>query len=72
MWPDNWRAWQLFCQLGGQWRTGLGGAFALDYTPLLMLLDRMRLDDATWQALFDDVRVLEGAALTAMRNRKKA
>jgi hypothetical protein len=58
--------------MSGQWRAGFGGHYALDYTALFMRMERMRLDDETWQALFDDVRVLEAGALQAMsENRPK-
>lgn len=72
MWPENWPAWQLFQQLAGQWRAGVGGVYALDYTALFMRMERMRLADDAWDALFQDVRVLEGAALEQIRLRKKA
>lgn len=52
--------------MSGQWRVGFSGQYALDYTPLFMRMDRLRLDDAAWEALFADVRVLEHAALQAM------
>jgi hypothetical protein len=68
VWPDGWAAWSLFEELSGQWRCrGMDARpFALDYTPLLMRLDRMHLDDAAWRELYADVRVLEAAALEQM------
>ena len=56
--------------MSGQWRVGFGGQYALDYTPLFWRMDRMRLDDTAWEALFADVRVLEQAALQAMSKGK--
>lgn len=49
---------------------GFGGQYALDYTALFMRMDRMRLSDAAWNDLFADVRVLEHAALQAMKTAK--
>lgn len=56
--------------MSGQWRTGFGGGFALDYTPLFMRMERMRLADDAWEELFADVRVLEAAALEHMKANK--
>lgn len=67
VWPDNWHAWQLFTQMSGQWRSGFGGLYALDYTALFMRMDRMDLSPAVWDELFADVRVLEAAALQHLR-----
>ena len=69
VWPENWSAWALFDEMGGQWRTrGMGGMpYALDYGPLLMRMERLRLSDIEYENLFADVRVLEHAALKQMK-----
>lgn len=69
VWPDCWASWCLFVELSGQWRVrGIDAQpTALDYTPLFMRMERMRLDDDTWRQMFDDVRVCEAAALAQMR-----
>lgn len=56
--------------MSGQWRVGFGGQYALDYTPLFMRMNRLQLSDAAWNELFADVRVLEQAALVAMKKAK--
>lgn len=67
LWPENWPSWCLYAEMSGQWRIApMGGRVALDYTALFLRMDRMRLDDDTWQSLFDDVRVIEAAALAQM------
>ena len=53
--------------MSGQWRTSMSGREALDYTPLFMRMDRLGLADDDWNDLFADVRILEAAALAAMR-----
>lgn len=54
--------------MSGQWRTRAdGAAYALDYTPLFMRMDRMSLEPDEWDELFQDVRVLESAALEQSR-----
>lgn len=70
VWPDNWPAFVLFCDLQSQWRIGMGGPTGLDYNVLLTLLARMRLSDAEHDNLFDDVRVMERAALDAISSRE--
>lgn len=66
VWPENWPSWQLFVQMSGQWRVGFNGRYALDYTPLFMRMERMRLSDEAWEDLFADVRVLEAASLRSL------
>lgn len=61
----------LFVQMSGQWRAGFNGPMALDYTPLFMRMDRLRLDDRAWEELFYDVRVIEAAALDEMKANQK-
>ena len=48
-----------------------GTPVALDYGPLFARMDRMRLADDDWEDLFDDVRVLERAALDQMQDNEK-
>lgn len=49
---------------------GFGGQYALDYTALFLRMDRMRLSDAAWESLYADVRVIERAALQAMKKER--
>lgn len=65
--PENWAAFQLFRTMGGQWRVSFNGAYALDYTPLFMRMDRLGLSDEEWEQMFADIRVMESAALDEMR-----
>lgn len=68
VWPENWAAWSAFCDVSGQWRmSAMGGAIALDYGPVFTRLDRLRLSADDWEAMFQDVRVIEAAALEQMR-----
>ena len=67
MWPENWRSVNLFIELGGQWRMGQGGPIALDYTTLMMRLDRMQLSQEDWELLYDDVRLLSATALSTLK-----
>lgn len=67
MWPENWPAWCTFCELESQWRTGMNGPTGLDYAPLFMRLDRLGLAPDEWEQRFADIRHIESAALTQMR-----
>ena len=67
VWPENWPTYELFLDMDTQWRVGLSGPTGLDYNVLLRLMDGLHLSDEDHQALFDDVRVMEHAALEKMR-----
>lgn len=74
VWPENWPAWSLFCQVSTQWRMGvqsfMGGAVSmpigLDYGAVYPLLDRIAQDAGEWMDLFEDLQILERAALKQM------
>lgn len=68
IWPENWPAWELFRRLGTQWAVGMGGRTGLRYEALYPLLDRLTDGPEQWNALFEDVRVIESAALEAMQD----
>lgn len=67
VWPENWPAWQLYCELSGQWRYSMAGREALDYTPLFMRMERLGLNDAEWSDMFAAIRTIEEAALEQFR-----
>ena len=69
VWPENWRVVALFVTLRTQWQTGMGGATGLRYEAVYPLLDRQYIDPDEWDQAFDDVRVMEAAALRAMREK---
>jgi hypothetical protein len=66
VWPENWPAYLLFTSLQTQWNVGMGGRAGLKYEALYPLLDRQTDTPEQWQQLFDDVRVMEYAALDQM------
>lgn len=70
VWPDCWPAVGLFLRLATQWRFGFAGPTGLDYGPAFRLMDRMGLDGDEWDDLFEDLRVLEGAALDMLNEKK--
>lgn len=79
VWPENWKAWTLFCGVSRQWRMGMqtsmGGSIsipvALDYCAVYPLLDRIASDNDEWLELFADLQVLESAALERISENAK-
>lgn len=70
VWPDNWGASLLFVDLMTQWRMGMAGAIGLDYTAIPVVMDLRDVPAEERNSLFDDIRVMESAALEAMRSKK--
>lgn len=67
VWPENWPAVQLFGRLGTQWQVSVSGPSGLQYPVLFDLLDRSGYTGPEWWAMFDDIQLMERAALDAMR-----
>jgi hypothetical protein len=65
-WPDTRQAVDLFSRVRTQWRIGLNGATGLSYGDICPLMDRMRLSEDDWDALFADLQLMEQEALDAM------
>lgn len=63
LWPDNWPAFALYLDHSTQWRQGMGGPSGLDYNPIFHELDRKGLEQAEYDQIMDDVRLIEDAAL---------
>ena len=66
VWPENWPAFQLFVKMETQWYIGMNGRAGLNYLVARDFINRMKLNDAEHDELFDDIRTLERAALEAM------
>lgn len=74
VWPENWPAWTLFCQISTQWRMRMQSFMnavlsvpsGLDYGAIYPLLDRIACSDEEWLELFEDVQILERTALEQM------
>lgn len=70
-WPENAQVIYLFIQLLTQWRVGMSGPTGLDYAAVYPLLDRKAADSEEWDQLFDDLRVMESAALEAIADQRE-
>lgn len=71
VWPDNLVAVNTFVAMGTQWRTGVAGATGLDYNALPMVMRMVGVPVADRPDVFEDVRTMEDAALSLMREDKK-
>lgn len=64
--PDVARAVDAFDALGTQWRTGFAGFTGLDYSAVEPTLRLLGVERSEWKQLFEDIRVMEAAALAQM------
>lgn len=67
VWPCNIPAVNVFVALGTQWLVGPAGPYGLNYSVLYQKLDRLKLTPEAYEAMEDDIRTLEDAALEQMR-----
>lgn len=76
LWPDNVPAFNVFVAMLTQWRTaGIDGEgtiirTGLDYSALPEVWRRCKIASADRGEVFDDLRVLEDAALDKMRENR--
>lgn len=63
VWRDNWPAFLVFEAMSTQWRDGVNGRTGLDYSVLPAVMDMVGIQADRRGAVFEDVRVMEGAAL---------
>ena len=65
---DNWPAFVLFVQMQTQWRVGFSGPIGLDYSALTdLVFAAAGIEEADRIARFEDLRVMEKAALEVFR-----
>jgi hypothetical protein len=67
IWPENLAAFEAFGGLLTQWRTGRTG---LDYAALPVVMDLQDVPPSARRQMFEDIRLMEAAALEAMRKKK--
>ncbi len=71
IWPENEESISLFSTLSTQWRVGMSGPTGLDYTAVFARMDRLKFDDEKYERLFQDIRVIEGEALSIFNSKTK-
>lgn len=69
VWPENRAAFELFCQMQTQWNVGFSGHTGLQYLVLFALMARMGITGSEQDLLFEDIQVMELAALQAMHTK---
>lgn len=67
IWPENLLPMQVFQAMGTQWRMGFNGPIGLDYSVLPMMIKQLGVSKKERKRVFDDVMVMERAALEVMR-----
>jgi len=72
VWPENWRAFQLFVSLETQWRVIPGGYVGLDYNVLYKKMDRLGLSPAEYDQLEEDIQLMELEALSHINKKPEA
>lgn len=69
VWPQNWRAVQLFSECATQWRASAGGATGLDYVAVLAVMKLHGYNKKQQKKLLADIGVMEAEALEVMSER---
>lgn len=70
VWPDCWASFECFAAMRTQWRTGVSGATGLDYVALEPVMRLQGIPKAERNSTFEDVRVMEMAALDVMQAKR--
>ncbi len=70
VWPENHEVFGLFSTLQTQWRTGMSGPTSFDYNTLFTTMTLMEFDKRKQVEMFQDIRVMEAAALNEIHRKK--
>ena len=70
VWPDNLLAVNTFVAMSTQWRVGAMGATGLDYNALIDVMKLIGVHAKDRGDVFEDVRIMEDAALKLMKESK--
>lgn len=69
VWPDNMQSVSVFVSVTTQWRSAGYGPTGLDYSALASVVkDLLLVPEVERPQIFDDVRIMEEAALNVMRH----
>lgn len=67
VWPENWPAVRVFEAMATQWSEGFRGKTGLRYESLKEVRIGLGIKKKAWREVFEGIRVMEAAALEAMR-----
>lgn len=70
VWPDVWESLRAFEAMRTQWRVGATGAYGLDYNALPGVFRFLAIPRKSQPEMFDDLRVMEDAALAEIHKGK--
>ena len=68
VWPEHYQSFGVFSAMGTQWRTGMAGMTGLDYSALPVIEERLEIPKEDSPRIFEEIRIMESAALEAARN----
>lgn len=71
LWHCHLPAWRCFEANANQWRTGMAGATALDYTPCYLWCEDQGIKGAERSALMADLKWIEAGALQGMQEARE-
>lgn len=71
VWPDNFNAFVVFQTMRTQWRIGMGQCTGLDYSALPEVWRRLKIPIKDRDEVFQQVRIMEEAALEEMYSARK-
>lgn len=63
LWPENWRAIELFCKFSTQWRCGSTGPMSLDLNVFFSEMQRKKIPDDEQDTLIEQLAIIESEAL---------
>jgi hypothetical protein len=70
VWPENWRALNIFGDMMTQWTVGMGGPVGLRYEALQAVLDLRSVPQDEREETFSGVQVMESEALRYWREHR--
>lgn len=71
LWPENVPTWRVWSDVQTQWRVGMSGMTGLDYAAVLAHLTEIGLTGEERTHVYDGLRVMERATLSAMADQRQ-
>lgn len=69
IWPENWKAVEVFMRLHTQWKYGaMGGVIGLDYSSLPFIFEMLEVDNK--KETFQSIQIMENAALEVLNEKR--
>jgi len=69
--PQNWQAVKVFVSLETQWNVSFSGhRVGIGYASIPPVLEMMGIERGEWPDLFESIRIMESAAMSAWERKK--